>query len=58
MKIILDKYEYAKIIRDCEYSRWDHYDKCEKCALKSSCEGKEWLEYTCKIKDENADEEH
>lgn len=42
MKSIVDKHEYAKIIRNCQ-SAVDSYS-CIKCALREVCEGEESLE--------------
>lgn len=55
MKIIVDKHEYAKIIRNCQ-SAVDSYS-CSKCALHEVCEGQESLENMVEVisKEENGD---
>ena len=42
MKIIVDKHEYAKIIRNCQLSVNSY--SCSKCALKDVCDGTDSLE--------------
>lgn len=42
MKIIVDKHEYAKIIRNCQLSVNSY--SCSKCALKEVCDGTDSLE--------------
>lgn len=53
MKIIVDKHEYAKIIRNCQ-SAVDSYS-CTKCALYEVCEGEESLENMVEVKDEESE---
>ena len=47
MKIIVDKHEYAKIIRNCQ-SAVDSYS-CSKCALYEVCEGQESIENMAEV---------
>lgn len=42
MKIIVDKHEYAMIIRNCEYSL--DVDGCRKCIISGICDGTDSLE--------------
>lgn len=42
MKIFLNKYEYAHLIRGCKYCR-DRMN-CNSCALTNVCSGEGWLE--------------
>lgn len=53
MKIIVDKHEYAKLIRNCQSAV-----SCTKCALYEVCEGQESLENMAEVisKEENGDE--
>lgn len=48
MKITLNKYDYANIVRNCMKAR-DGYDGCGKCALAGVCSGPETLEDNCII---------
>lgn len=50
MKIILNKFDYAAIVRNCAKTR-DGYDGCSKCALSGVCGGPEALEEICSITD-------
>lgn len=50
MKIILNKFDYATIVRNCAKAR-DGYDGCSKCALSGVCGGPEALEEICSITD-------
>lgn len=50
MKIILNKFDYATIVRNCAKAR-DGYDGCSKCALSEVCGGPEVLEEICSITD-------
>lgn len=50
MKIILNKFDYATIVRNCAKTR-DGYDGCSKCALSGVCGGPEALEEICSITD-------
>lgn len=50
MKIILNKFDYATIVRNCAKAR-DGYDGCSKCALSGVCGGPEELEEICSITD-------
>lgn len=50
MKIILNKFDYATIVRNCAKTR-DGYDGCSKCALCGVCGGPEALEEICSITD-------
>ena len=50
MKIILNKFDYATIVRHCAKTR-DGYDGCSKCALSGVCGGPEALEEICSITD-------
>lgn len=56
MKIIVDKHEYAKIIRNCQSAL--HSYSCTKCALHEVCKGQESLENMVEVisKEENGDE--
>lgn len=48
MKITVDKYEYAKIIRSCAKNS-DGYTPCQNCALQDVCGGKDALENSVEI---------
>lgn len=48
MKIILNKFDYATIVRNCAKTR-DGYDGCSKCALNGVCDGPDSLEESCSI---------
>ena len=50
MKIILNKFDYATIVRNCAKTR-DGYDGCSKCALSGVCGGPEALEEIYSITD-------
>lgn len=50
MKIILNKFDYATIVRNYAKTR-DGYDGCSKCALSGVCGGPEALEEICSITD-------
>lgn len=52
MKIIVDKHEYAKIIRNCQLSTNSY--SCSKCALSGVCDGTDSLENMVEIKDEES----
>lgn len=52
MKIILNKFDYATIVRNCAKAR-DGYDGCSKCALNAVCDGPDNLEESCSITDES-----
>ena len=52
MKIILNKFDYATIVRNCAKAR-DGYDGCGKCALNAVCDGPDNLEESCSIMDES-----
>lgn len=52
MKIILNKFDYATIVRNCAKAR-DGYDGCGKCALNAVCDGPDNLEESCSITDES-----
>lgn len=52
MKIILNKFDYATIVRNCAKAR-DGYDGCGKCALNAVCDGPDNLEENCSITDES-----
>ena len=52
MKIILNKFDYATIVRNCAKAR-DGYDGCGKCALNAVCDGPDNLEESCYITDES-----
>lgn len=49
MKIIVDKFEYAKIIRECEQCKNTGYDVCS-CALRAICTGTDDLEVCVTIR--------
>lgn len=49
MKITLNKYEYATIVRNCMKSREGY--GCGKCALAGVCSGSEELEASCILED-------
>lgn len=53
MKIIVDKHEYAKIIRNCQ-SAVDSCS-CTECALHGVCEGQESLENMVEVKGEESE---
>lgn len=48
MKITVDKYEYAKIIRSCAKSN-EAYTPCQGCALVDICGEKDALENSVEI---------
>lgn len=50
MKIIVNKFDYATIVRNCAKTR-DGYDGCSKCALSGVCGGPKALEEICSITD-------
>lgn len=50
MKITLNKYDYAAIVRNCMKAR-EGFDGCGKCALAGVCSGPETLEDNCIIDD-------
>ena len=50
MKIILNKFDYATIVRNCAKTR-DGYDGYSKCALSGVCGRPEALEEICSITD-------
>ena len=52
MKIILNKFDYATIVRNCAKAR-DGYDGCGKCALNEVCHGPDNLEESCSITHES-----
>ena len=53
MKITVDKYEYAKIIRGCAKNS-DGYTPCQNCALQDVCGGKDALENSVEIVEKEA----
>lgn len=50
MKIIVDKFDYAKLIRACKDTQPDYGGQC-KCALSDLCQGQDDLEDICIIND-------
>lgn len=50
MKITLNKYDYATIVRNCMKAR-EGYDGCGKCALQDVCTGSDKLEESCILED-------
>ena len=48
MKIILNKFDYAAIVRNCAKAREIYLD-CGKCALNGVCDGPDSLEESCSI---------
>ena len=52
MKIILNKFDYAAIVRNCAKAR-EMCLGCGKCALNGVCDGPDNLEESCSIKDES-----
>ncbi len=48
MKIILNKFDYAAIVRNCAKAREIYLD-CGKCALNGVCDGPDNLEESCSI---------
>ena len=50
MKIILNKFDYAAIVRNCAKAREIYLD-CGKCALNGVCDGPDSLEESCSIAD-------
>ena len=50
VKIIVNKFDYATIVRNCAKTR-DGYDGCSKCALSGVCGGPKALEEICSITD-------
>lgn len=50
MKIIVNKFDYATIVRNCAKTQ-DGYDGCSKCALSGVCGGPKALEEICSITD-------
>lgn len=53
MKITVDKYEYANIIRRCAKST-ETYTPCQGCALVDICGERETLENSVEIAEEEA----
>ena len=51
MKITVDKYEYAKIIRSCAKSN-EGYPSCQGCALVDVCADRDTLENSVEIVEE------
>lgn len=52
MKIIVNKFDYATIVRNCAKARETSLD-CGKCALNAVCDGPDNLEESCSITDES-----
>lgn len=52
VKIIVNKFDYATIVRNCAKTQ-DGYDGCGKCALNAVCDGPDNLEESCSITDES-----
>lgn len=52
MKITLNQYDYATIVRNCMKAR-EGYDGCGKCALAGVCDGPDNLEESCSITDKS-----
>lgn len=52
MKIILNNFDYAAIVRNCAKAR-EMYLDCGKCALNAVCDGPDSLEESCSIMDES-----
>lgn len=52
MLILLNKFDYAAIVRNCAKAREICLD-CGKCALNGVCDGPDNLEESCSIKDES-----
>ena len=50
MKIIVDKFDYAKLIRSCKDAQPEYTGKC-KCVLADLCQGEDDLEALCEIND-------
>lgn len=50
MKIIVDKFDYAKLIRSCKDTQPDYTGEC-RCALAGICKGQDDLEDLCEIND-------
>lgn len=50
MKITLNKYDYATIVRNCMKAR-EGYDGCGNCALAGVCSGSEELEASCNLEE-------
>lgn len=55
MKITLNKYDYATIVRNCMKAR-DGFDGCGKCALAGVCSGPLELEASCNLVEETTAE--
>lgn len=55
MKITLNKYDYATIVRNCMKAR-ERFDGCGKCALAGVCNGPEELEASCNLEEETTAE--
>ena len=53
MKITVDKYEYAKIIRACYAAVDDLCSGCRKCVLKDVCDGADGLLDYIEIEEEH-----
>lgn len=51
MKILADKYEFAKMIRECQKIRDRNCGRCQ-CALQEICQGQEDLEDCVEITEE------
>ena len=48
VKIIVNKFDYATIVRNCSRIRETYLD-CGKCALNATCDGPDSLEESCSI---------
>lgn len=48
MKIVVDKHEYAELVRACVKHRNNHAI-CSSCLLAELCEGHEFMEGMCEI---------
>ena len=48
MKIIVDKHEYAELVRACVKHR-DSHAVCSTCFIAELCEGHEFMESMCEI---------
>ena len=51
MKILADKYEFAKMIRECQKIRDRNCGRCQ-CVLQEICQGQEDLEDCVEITEE------
>lgn len=55
MKITLNKYDYATIVRNCMKAR-EGFNGCSNCALAGVCSGSEELEASCNLEEETTAE--